>query len=165
MTSKAYALHMEKKLIDDFKEVFYNKVGYYPTIITKVKTDSGEFIPRMSLEMLADYFTPFLPTRGGFVLNLKSKSRFRPLVELRNIFCLLSRLMGYNLTQIGEFLGNRDHTTVIHNISSCKNLLETNDPFREKYLQIITHIKQNHESPIMDYVDQIQCESESALLS
>lgn len=148
----AYAAHLEKKLIDEFKEKFYEKVGYQPIVLTKLLVDENS-IPLMSLEQLGEYFEPFLPNLFGKQLSLSSKVRKREIVELRMIFCHLARNMKYTCTSIGQFIGPRDHTTVLHNINTFKNLIETSEPFREKYEKILTHIKHSHESPIMDKFD------------
>lgn len=165
MDSRTYALQLEKKLIEQFKQNFYEKLGYEPVVLTKVQIESDEYIPILSLETLYEAFEPFLPIRYGKKIELSSKCRLRELVELRNIYCFLGRTMGYSLVDVGRHLGNRDHTTVIHNVSSFKNLVETNEPFRHKYITILTYIKRKHESPIMEQLDQIQHQSEPAVLS
>ena len=164
MDSKSYALQLEKKLIQQFRETFYEKIGYYPMVVTQVQVDSAYSLPIMNLPSLQQMFEPFLPSRYEKKLSLKSKCRYRELVELRNIYCFLGRTMGYSLASIGESLGNRDHTTVIHNVSCFKNLMETDDTFRQKYIKILTYIKQQYESSIMEESDQVQCEPEPALL-
>jgi hypothetical protein len=163
MDSKSYAAMLEKKLITEFKSVFYNKLGYYPTVITQMYTSENAEIPIMSLEMLEDNLKPFMPVFFDKPTCLQSRSRNRPLVELRNIFCLLARQMGYSLTVIGKFLG-KDHTTVIHAITACKNLLETCEPFQHKYTSILKTLKSNYESSTLDDTDQVQCEPEPAVL-
>jgi hypothetical protein len=163
MDSKSYAAKLEKKLITEFKSTFFNKLGYYPTVITQIYTSENAEIPIMSLEMLEHCLEPFMPVYFDKRTYLQSKSRNRPLVELRNIFCLLARQMGYSLTVIGKFL-KKDHTTVIHAITACKNLLETCEPFQHKYTSILKTLKSNYEPPIMDNIDQVQCEPEPAVL-
>ena len=164
MDSKTYSIQLEKKLIEQFKETFYEKIGYYPTVITRVQTDLEQYIPMMSLETLQGFFEPFLPTRYQRRLKLQSKDRYRELVELRNIYCFLARQLSYSLVNIGASLGKRDHTTVIHSITCFKNLLETDEGFRQKYITILTYIKEHYESPTMDSTDQVQREPQSALL-
>lgn len=163
MDSKSYAAKLEKKLITEFKSVFFNKLGYYPTVITQMYTSENAEIPIMSLEMLEESLEPFMPVYFDKRVSLQSRSRNRPLVELRNIFCLLARQMGYNLTVIGKFL-EKDHTTVIHAITACKNLLETCEPFQHKYTSILKTLKSNYESSALDDTDQVQCEPEPAVL-
>ena len=164
MDSQVYALQLEKKLIDQFKQTFYDKLGYEPLVLTKIQIDSDQYIPMLSLENLQTMFEPFLPFSCDRKLPLKSKHRYRELVELRNIYCYLARMMGYSLITVGQSLGNRDHTTVIHNVTCFKNLMETNDAFRQKYLAILTYIKQHYESSVVEKPDQVQCEPEPALL-
>ena len=164
MDSKTYAIQLEKKLIDQFKENFFEKLGYYPTVITRVQTDLEQYIPMMSLETLQGYFEPFLPTRHQRRLRLHNKDRYRELVELRNIYCFLARQLNYSLVNIGQSLGKRDHTTVIHSITCFKNLLETDEGFRQKYITILNYIKDHYEPPTMDSLDQVQREPQPALL-
>ena len=161
--SRIYAVHLERKLIDEFKQKFQDKLGYEPVVLTKV-ADSPYSIPIMSLEQLAEYFEPFLPELFGNTLTLVTKSRKRELVELRMMFCYLARSMKYKLEAIGNYLGGKDHTTVMHNVASFINLMETNENFRSKFLHILNYIKENHESSAMDQPDPSQRESQPALL-
>jgi hypothetical protein len=162
MNQQDYALRLEKKLIDKFKEDFFNKFEYYPVVLTKVNliTDQSDRAPLMTLEHLESYFTPFLPTRYNKILHLKQRIRVREITELRSIFCFLARNMRYSLKSIGEYLNGKDHTTVIHSINNFKNLIETCDIFREKYFKVIEHIKQINNiedgSPIMERLQEIQ---------
>lgn len=160
--SRMYAIQLEKKLIDEFKEKFLEKVGYEPVVLTKVETNKYS-VPLMSLEQLAEYFEPFLPLQFGKKLGLTSKSRKREVVELRMMFCFLARSMRYKLGAVGDFLGGRDHTTVIHNVATFQNLIETNELFRYHFLEILTHIKENHESSTLDQSDKVQREPQSAV--
>jgi chromosomal replication initiator protein len=118
----------------------------------------------MSLGQLVDYFQPYLPTEYGKKLSLFSKSRKREIVELRMMFCFLARSMKYKLSTIGSFLGGRDHTTVMHNVATFINLMETNDQFRSLFQEILNHIKENHESPTLGILDTPQRKSKPALL-
>lgn len=153
---KVYAVKLEQKLIEQFKELFHEKIGYYPIVLTKVLAGSSKHLAIMSLEDLEEHFDPFLPEKWGHVPSLKSKYRWRELVELRQMFCNLARMMGYTFTAIGDYLGKRDHTTVIHNLNTFANLIETHESFKAKYLVILHHIKksQPHESPLMDQLNQ-----------
>lgn len=167
MNTKEYAKQLENKLIAQFKKQFYDKMGYEPIIITQVKTKSShsEIIPLMSLETLQGYFDPFLPLFFGKTVPLSSKLRIREIVELRNIYCHLAKQMNFSLKTIGVSIGNRDHTTVIHNLNAFSSLIETNDTFRERFQIILKHIKSNHEPSTMDDSYQIQYESQPALFS
>lgn len=163
--TKNYAVKLEKRLIEEFKQKFEEKLGYTPIVLTKVSTDGIEELPIMSLEELAGYFTPFLPELYGKKLTLQCSSRKREVVELRNIFCALARMMRFTCVTVGQFLGGRDHTTVLHNVGTFNNLIETSESFREKYFLILTHIKENHESSALVEPDQAQRQPQLALFS
>lgn len=163
MESKAYALQLEKKLIDQFKETFFEKLGYYPTVMTEAQVDADISIPYMHLSVLKRCFEPFLPEPYGYRLELDSRSRCRELVELRCIYCYLGRQMRYSLKTIGTSLANRDHTTVINSLTNFTNLMDTDDAFRQKFSRIVSYIKQTYESSVMAKLDQVQLEPQPAV--
>lgn len=165
METTVYANKLEKKLITEFKDLFYEKMGYYPIVVTTSKIQGDTSIPVMSLQSLKKMFDPFLPKKFDQIIPLESKLRERDIVELRSIFCHMARSMKYNLTAIGELLGNRDHTTIIHNVNAFSDLVETNESFRLKYFTILKYIREQHESPIMDNINQVQRKSQPDLLS
>lgn len=142
MTTEEYIEKTEKQLISKFLENFYKKMGYYPTVITK-KDLEKQLLNLLSLEQLEKYFDPYLPRMYGKTLKLSTKARYREIVELRQMFCFIARNMGFSLTAIGQFLGNRDHTTVIHNIKTFHNIVDTDDIYKEKYNRISTKIKED----------------------
>jgi hypothetical protein len=158
-----YASNLEKKLIDEFKQKFKEKLGYQPVVLTRVVLTNDFSIPLMSMDELKECFSPFTVEEYGKKIDLFSKSRKREVVELRMIFCFIARQMQYTCSSVGKYVGNRDHTTVLHNVATFKNLIETSEVFREKYTQILNHIKQKYESPIMDQFDEVQLESEPAV--
>lgn len=162
MNQQDYASHLEKKLIDKFKEEFFEKFEYYPVVLTKINLveDEEDKAPLMTLEQLESYFTPFLPTKHNKIVHLKHKIRIREITELRSIFCYLARNMKYSLKTIGSYLNGRDHTTVIHSVNTFKDLIETCGTFREKYYQVLDHIKQINNiedgSSIMERLQKVQ---------
>ena len=141
MESIQYAAKLERKLVEEFKAQFQQKLGYVPIVFTKNDMEAAD-IPFMSLEELNRQFTKFLPEKFGEPLPLQTKMRIREIVELRAIFCYLAKNMKYSLKTIGIFLGGRDHTTVIHGLNIFRDLTETNDAFRQKFLMIHKHIRQ-----------------------
>lgn len=165
METVSYATKLEKKLITEFKDLFYEKMGYYPIVLTTSKTQGDTSIPIMSLQTLKKMFEPFLPEKFGSLVSLESKLRVREIVELRCIYCHMAKSMKYNLKAIGDFLGNRDHTTIIYNINAFSNLVETNEAFRLKYFTILNYIRKQYESPVMDNIDQTQYQPQPSLLS
>jgi chromosomal replication initiator protein len=49
---------------------------------------------------------------------------------------LLREEGGVSLPQIGDFIGGRDHTTVIYACDKVNNLMETDERLRRQVLQI-----------------------------
>jgi hypothetical protein len=163
MNPADYKKKVENELINEFLVNFYEKVGYYPTVVTNNRiTNEGVIV--LTLSELENYFTPYLPSLFGKKLTLSSRSRMRSIVELRCIFFFIARTMRYNLKTLGLYLGGRDHTTVIHGITTFSNLYDTDAMFREKYYFIINQIKKDYESPTMDDIDQASDKSQSDLL-
>ena len=63
-----------------------------------------------------------------------SPLRKRDLVFARHACCSLARChTDHSLLDIGNFLGNRDHSTVINCVRQCSDLLEFHHEFRRKY--------------------------------
>jgi len=165
MDATHYAMQMEKKLVENFKELFFSKLGYYPEVITKNYIEFKESLPpRLSLEDLKQCFMPFLPVVNGMVLKLDSKLRKREIVELRHMYFHMAREIGFSLESIGYYIGNRDHTTVIHGVKNFKNLYETDETYRKKYNIIFNYIKNRYDAPIMEHADPTQTKPESSVL-
>ena len=159
MTILDYRRKTEQKLIKEFLDTFYEKVGYYPTVVTNTNIETKDGLTILSLNELEEYFEPLLPTIYQKKTSLNSKDRSRSLVELRFIFFFIARTMRYNLKDIGRFCGGRDHTTVIHGLRTFKNLYETDENFRNRYYFIINNIKKAYEPQTLEYFDKVGLES------
>lgn len=57
----------------------------------------------------------------------------------RHLFCYIAYENGYNKSQIGQFLSNRDHTTVINSLKVVDNMRDTHDPIYERYVTLLRH--------------------------
>ena len=69
--------------------------------------------------------------------DLLGKSRKAPLVEARHVAIFLLRgELGLQLTKIGELMGGRDHTTIMHAEEKIKAEVETGLPVREKIMKL-----------------------------
>jgi hypothetical protein len=157
MDTTDYKKKVEQQLIKEFLDKFYEKVGYYPTVLTD--TRESDSIKILTLNELEDYFTPFLPTIFGKKVTLSNKNRTRFLVELRFIFFFIARQMRYTLKEIGQHVGKRDHTTVLHGLSTFVNLYETDARFKMTYNAIIHNIKRDYEPSTLEYLNQMELES------
>lgn len=62
------------------------------------------------------------------VTEIKSKSRKRELVLVRQIYFYVCRKKTKETLKItGQFIGDRDHTTVIHSAQVIEDLIQTNN--------------------------------------
>lgn len=84
----------------------------------------------------------------GFTLaELKRKDRHRPKVIARQlIFFYAYKLRLSTLEAIGEKIGGRDHTTVIHARETIENLIAAKDPTIHCLIHLIESEIKNHET-------------------
>lgn len=95
-----------------------------------VKTTSKEVTIDAIQKMVCDYFE--LPYD-----KLLQKTRKREIVQARQITMYLSKIFTKNsLKTIGNHFGGRDHTTVIHSCQQVKDLMDTDNIFRESVLEL-----------------------------
>jgi chromosomal replication initiator protein len=65
------------------------------------------------------------------VADIVDKTRKREVVNGRFIFCgIMKDYFGYSLKKIGEYVGDRDHTTIIHAVEKYHDRYENEDHFR-----------------------------------
>ena len=65
------------------------------------------------------------------VSDIANRSRKTEIVNGRFIFCgIMKEYFGYSLKKIGEFVGGRDHTTVIHSIREYRNRYDNEENYR-----------------------------------
>ena len=65
--------------------------------------------------------------------DITSKKRNAEFVQPRQVFMYLCRdLTDTSLTNIGKFLGKKDHTTVMHGVSKIEEEMKMNDDLRTK---------------------------------
>ena len=75
---------------------------------------------------------------------LKSKKRHKDISVVRQVaFYMMKKLTFCSLQAIGEFLGGRDHSTVIHAITKVENLLTTDPAFAQKLRALEQEILSN----------------------
>lgn len=81
---------------------------------------------------------------GLTLRDLKSDSRRRTVVTARdNAILLARRLTHRSLQEIGEYFGNRDHTTVLHSFRKLESVVETDAQARELYERLRLTLTQN----------------------
>ena len=95
-----------------------------------VKTSSKEITIDTIQKMVCDYFDVSYD-------KLLQKTRKREIVQARQITMFLAKAFTKNsLKTIGEHFGGRDHTTVIHSCQTVKDLMDTDNLFRENVLEL-----------------------------
>src|SRR5699024_3295590 len=69
--------------------------------------------------------------------KLLAKTRKREIVQARQVSMYLAKMFTKNsLKTIGDHIGGRDHTTVIHSCQTVRNLMDTDDKFKDGVLNL-----------------------------
>lgn len=65
------------------------------------------------------------------VEEIVNKTRKKEVVNGRFIFCgIMKEYFGYSLKKIGEFVGGRDHTTIIHSVEKYHDRYQNEEHYR-----------------------------------
>ena len=163
MSIKEYQKTQIEKLIEEFKNKFEKKIGYKPNVyITKNKETT--FFSLDEIEKIINNFIPEHIKKEYKVNSITFFTRKREVCDLRHIFCLIAKNMGYTLMNIGNYLYKRDHTTVINSCKKCINLINTDECFEELYNKITEIINENlNGNELLQYVDEESVDTESTL--
>lgn len=148
-SNSLYKKNLEEKLIKKFRDEFYEKIGYYPQVITLVDSDYN--IPILNLKDLILIINEIMEGEYGNqryhnkLYRVQSRIRKREVTEYRYIYFKLGRVMNYTLSEIYNALetdGRRfDHTTVLHGCDTFDSLLQTSKEFALKYQKVIDLIR------------------------
>ena len=69
---------------------------------------------------------------GVGVHEIVSRSRKKEIVNARFIFCsIMKDHYNYSLVYIGELIGGRDHTSIIHAINQHRSRVKNEDTYRD----------------------------------
>ena len=101
--------------IPGFKRGEHNMtVKYHPSYVDSI------------IELVVDYF--------GFTFTLlQSGSRKREICYARQVLMyLLTKRTNLTLKKIGQLLGGRDHTTIIHAKATIRDLMQTDEIIRDE---------------------------------
>lgn len=99
------------------------------------KTQKTKITPNTIIKETAKYY-------GVTIKDIKGKSRLKTLVRPRQVCMFLLRdyaNMGYK--SIGELLGGRDHTTIMHGVDKISTLYNESPQFRKEIDQIKNNIE------------------------
>jgi hypothetical protein len=169
-----YALTLQRKLITEFKQKFYEKLGYYPEVIThttEVVPTGTSKIMRIPLDELKEIFDtrllrPLVATIHGaqWITTISNRSRIRDICELRYMYYKIASLMGYSWCAIGRSL-RMDHSSVMHGVQTLNGHLETDPGVRQDYYNTLLQIKQiiDNEYRHLECAGQVQDESQPVI--
>ncbi len=102
-----------------------------------VETALGDMLPRRTQVETQEVIRKVADSFGISVEGILSRDRSRQLALPRQVaMYLLREEANVSLPQIGEALGGRDHTTVMYGCEKIGELLEQDDRFRRKVLEI-----------------------------
>jgi len=74
----------------------------------------------------------YVPNKEGLIKAIKDKTRKREIIIARQAFCYFSKQLTNNtLKIIGKYLGQRDHSTVIHSIQVWDNLKQVDSTVKQ----------------------------------
>jgi len=79
--------------------------------------------------------------------RLSTISKKRDIVDARKIFCYICHKYKYRFVDIAKYI-NKHHTSITYLSGECKNLLKTDDVFKEKYTVIFNKIKDIHDKTV-----------------
>ena len=60
------------------------------------------------------------------ITDIRKISRKKELVNTRHVFCYFATMFGYDRVSVGNYL-KRDHSTVVHALKFCSDMIDTND--------------------------------------
>lgn len=169
-----YALTLQRKLIAEFKQKFYDKLGYYPEVITyttEVVPTGSSKIMRIPLDDLKEIFDsrllrPLVRQIHGaeWITSISNRSRIRDICALRYTYFKIASLMGYSWCAIARSL-RMDHSSVIHGVQTINGHLETDERVRQDYYNTLFTIKQiiDNEYRHLECAGQVQDEPQSVI--
>lgn len=146
-----YKRRLEAKIIEKFKKEFKEKIGYEPQVLTMI--DESSDIPKIPILMLREFIDSVMKERfgneifGDETARLANSGRHRDIVNYRFIYFKLARMMGNSFASIGQTIATSrtkkyDHTTVMYGCKSFDDLINTNEQFRDVYLDLVIKLKE-----------------------
>ena len=148
--AKTLKINVPDEVIDTIAEGVSTNIreleGTLHQVLTYAQTQGLELSPQTVVKILGNNFqkkklqiTPRKVIREVCAYyavkpkDLRGKRRVKEIVRPRQIaMYLLRNLTELPLTQVGEVLGGRDHTTIMHGVEKIEKLLQENIQIREQ---------------------------------
>jgi chromosomal replication initiator protein len=105
----------------------------------------SKFVDHVSNEISIEFIQKIVASYYNIpVEQLNDKTRKKLIVTARKLSMYLAKqLSDKSLVNIGEYFGNRDHSTVIHAIKSIEEMLQKDDRFKNVVNDLTKKIKTN----------------------
>jgi chromosomal replication initiator protein len=126
-----------------------NKNGYQSSLNRKeidlelAKQALCSIVQDIDVEVNIDYIQKYVSNYFGVSIDLlKAKTRKREIVVARQVAMYLAKeYTNMSLKSIGFHFGNRDHSTVIHAISTVNDMMDTDAKFLTQMEDILKKVK------------------------
>lgn len=124
------------ELIFKFQRTFFARFGVTPTVNYNLNMP---YVGQVSIAELATVVDDVMNQNmyyDGKYATILTRTRKRPVVFYRHVFCYLGLELRYSCSQIGKYL-NMNHSSVIHSKKLVMNLLEVKDQEMEKIVESV----------------------------
>lgn len=123
------------ELLDAFRLICQRKIEEQTTALEQRGMPVDEIPPpRITIKLIAEFVSVAFSIS---VLDLMSQRRMLILTKPRHaMFWLARHLTGRSLPDIGRRCGGRDHTTILHGVHRCDDLMKRDPEFKEMVLSI-----------------------------
>lgn len=110
-----------------------------PCIDHPLKTQTKRLTPDEIIDIVCEHFKLQR-------VKVCGKPRYRYIVETRMIIAYLlrsDRHLNLSLSQIGDLLGGRDHSTVMHSVKQIDNLMSVIPEMKERVREVFIKVYGN----------------------
>lgn len=125
------------ELILKFKRSFYIRFGVEPVVNYNLNMPYVGCVTIGELATIVDKVLNEHMYYDGAYASIMTRTRKRPIVFYRHVFCYIALELRYSCSHIGKYL-NMNHSSVIHSKKLIMNLLEVND---EEITNIVDRVK------------------------
>jgi hypothetical protein len=131
-------------IISQASQQIHGLVGFPVDLRIIVKSD--EVNEHFLQSIICDYFRVEWYT-------IQSKSRKKTIVTARQMYCYLCKLylsQKKSFREIGNEVGGKDHSTVMHSIQIIKDHLDTADPLITDAVKALINVVKEHQAKALD---------------
>jgi chromosomal replication initiator protein len=116
------------------EEIIFNQLEYIAQL-KEIIRDKDTSKDRLTLPDIMNAVCNYYQVESRHLFGIK---RNRPYVRPRQIVCYIAKynIPDITLKEIGRYLGNRDHSTVIHSVRSVEDEMSYNKRFSDEINEI-----------------------------